>query len=300
MPRFKCKACERRYEWKPELAGKKVKCKCGNPMLVPTNVGPAPAAKEPQAAPPAERRKPNQDDPGSTLDALSALEGDASTVELRTMEPPPRAAKAKKSKPDAESGGPGAAARWARGIKLAIFANAEESIESREQIIATFLIYAIGSFIVGLVFLFFTLHNEADNKRFIEVAQNTTAEITAAPSINRGRKAQKMDPNAWRFRTPVRYEVEGKSYEGEVLLLGDDLPAGLTLPSESINEDAYRAWVGTSIEIMYDPGDPGDSREKANVHKQSYMVWGGYGLAAAFIGVGLWGAVTKWPFGRHD
>jgi hypothetical protein len=32
---FSCAACGKQYRWKPEIAGKKVKCKCGNPLSVP-------------------------------------------------------------------------------------------------------------------------------------------------------------------------------------------------------------------------------------------------------------------------
>ncbi len=33
--KFSCEACARTYSWKPELAGKRVKCKCGQPLSVP-------------------------------------------------------------------------------------------------------------------------------------------------------------------------------------------------------------------------------------------------------------------------
>ena len=34
--RFSCPACNRSFTWKPELAGKKAKCKCGSTLTVPT------------------------------------------------------------------------------------------------------------------------------------------------------------------------------------------------------------------------------------------------------------------------
>src|SRR5437867_3970116 len=40
--RFACEGCKKTYRWKPELAGKKVKCKCGTVMTCP--------AQEPGAA----------------------------------------------------------------------------------------------------------------------------------------------------------------------------------------------------------------------------------------------------------
>ena len=32
---FACESCGKEYRWKPELAGKRVKCKCGGVMTVP-------------------------------------------------------------------------------------------------------------------------------------------------------------------------------------------------------------------------------------------------------------------------
>jgi hypothetical protein len=43
--KFACSQCGKSYKWKPELAGKKVKCKCGNVMQVPAA---DPVAAEPE------------------------------------------------------------------------------------------------------------------------------------------------------------------------------------------------------------------------------------------------------------
>ena len=55
---FECGGCQKVYRWKPELAGKKVKCKCGHAMVVPMPV--------PVEAPPV----PESDDPFA--DALAS------------------------------------------------------------------------------------------------------------------------------------------------------------------------------------------------------------------------------------
>ena len=70
-PKFSCASCGREFRWKPELAGKKAKCKCGAVVAVPTvapGAAPAPAAVEhdpfemagePEpAAPPLQYRSP--------------------------------------------------------------------------------------------------------------------------------------------------------------------------------------------------------------------------------------------------
>jgi hypothetical protein len=43
--KFPCTSCGKTYTWKPELAGKKAKCKCGNVMMVPA-APPAPPEEE--------------------------------------------------------------------------------------------------------------------------------------------------------------------------------------------------------------------------------------------------------------
>lgn len=43
---FLCEGCGRSYRWKPELAGKRVKCKCGQVMTAPELLAPAMAEVE--------------------------------------------------------------------------------------------------------------------------------------------------------------------------------------------------------------------------------------------------------------
>lgn len=51
-PKFACASCGKQYTWKPELAGRKAKCKCGEVMTVPKAVGAnAAAAAKPVARP---------------------------------------------------------------------------------------------------------------------------------------------------------------------------------------------------------------------------------------------------------
>ncbi|MDP9172693.1 MAG: hypothetical protein M3O30_02355 [Planctomycetota bacterium] len=49
IEKFSCKACKRVYAWKKELAGKRMKCRCGQPISVPAAVAspkPAPADED--------------------------------------------------------------------------------------------------------------------------------------------------------------------------------------------------------------------------------------------------------------
>ena len=80
--KFSCQACGKSYKWKPELAGKKVKFKCGAVMLAPqqpgaaklaaVGAGAAKAAAPKAAAPKAPAPAPADDD----LDGLYALAAD--------------------------------------------------------------------------------------------------------------------------------------------------------------------------------------------------------------------------------
>src|SRR5215218_1898245 len=47
LVKFSCRGCGKTYAWKREIAGKRVKCKCGQPLTVPAQ-DPA-AAAEPEA-----------------------------------------------------------------------------------------------------------------------------------------------------------------------------------------------------------------------------------------------------------
>jgi hypothetical protein len=64
-PKFTCAACGKDYRWKPELAGKKAKCKCGAVIAVPSQA-PKVAAPKPAAKP-----KPAEQD--MDFDGLYAL-----------------------------------------------------------------------------------------------------------------------------------------------------------------------------------------------------------------------------------
>ncbi|MEM7314624.1 MAG: hypothetical protein AAF497_15870, partial [Planctomycetota bacterium] len=56
---IQCKACSKRFKVGPKLAGKKVKCPCGQVMLVPASVG-QPAAKATATASPQQAATPKQ------------------------------------------------------------------------------------------------------------------------------------------------------------------------------------------------------------------------------------------------
>jgi hypothetical protein len=93
--RFSCASCGRSFQWKPELAGKRAKCKCGATVEVP-KADPAEALRA--AAPEAAGPEPSVDD------VFAAAE-----MELAAPPPPPATRPATAAAPRA-SAAPAAAA----------------------------------------------------------------------------------------------------------------------------------------------------------------------------------------------
>ena len=98
-PKFKCDSCGERYTWKPQIAGRQAKCKCGAVLTVPeTN-----PLEQVQAEP--EPEVPQFDD----YDV--AAEEEAAAEEAPPLPPPPIPARgSSKSKASASSGSKSAAA----------------------------------------------------------------------------------------------------------------------------------------------------------------------------------------------
>jgi hypothetical protein len=71
QPMFGCTACGRQYAWKDTLAGRKVRCKCGQVMIAPVLAPLAPHAQPGPRAPAALPPKEHEPDPDDLLYALA-------------------------------------------------------------------------------------------------------------------------------------------------------------------------------------------------------------------------------------
>ncbi len=71
--KFSCQACGRSFVWKEQLAGKKVKCKCGSTIAVPASATAPPVAPRIVPPPAPKRVKPAEPE----VDDLYALAADA-------------------------------------------------------------------------------------------------------------------------------------------------------------------------------------------------------------------------------
>jgi hypothetical protein len=166
--KFSCSACGKTYSWKPELAGKRVKCKCGQPISIP--------ASDPAGA----------DDIGD-LGALAALsEGDPMTPGAVAGGPTcpgcgsgvdPSAVlcvncgqnlktgkKLKTSKVAVAAGGGGAADTYAPGYRSYGAVNSEEGMTDKQKKMVIFS--SIGGIAaVVLIIIFVVLPARAVKKR---------------------------------------------------------------------------------------------------------------------------------------
>lgn len=275
MPKFKCAQCERRYEWSEQIAGKKVKCKCGNTLVVPNAKSPAPKA-------------PPQED--LSLDALADLENTNDTYELNTLEQPPAQPRQKKSSQ------PNNGKKWKAAVVDAIDPDNDE-IKSRQQQLVQFWLYTLGMILGGAGLIGFASMNADTHTAFMAVAQPAQATIAEGPTIRHGgRKLQKLNPENWYFDTPVKFEVNGQTIEAEVEILGSALPDGLTFVDGG-SEHAYKAWIGKSVAILYDPNNPTTAKAAKSADAKNWTM--AYAVGGVFIAVGLFFLVTKWPYGRN-
>lgn len=76
---FTCTQCGKQYRWKPELAGKKVKCKCGGVMHVPVDA----STPKPKPAPAPRAPVSKVDDPPEGLAGLYDLASEADNAALQ-------------------------------------------------------------------------------------------------------------------------------------------------------------------------------------------------------------------------
>jgi DNA-directed RNA polymerase subunit RPC12/RpoP len=107
-PRFKCGQCGTRYAWKPEIAGKKVKCQCGTMILVPANLAPAPVPAASAPAPAPAKAAAPAPPAAEENRAMLGLEEDEGEAEPEEAALPTRGGKAAKSS-RARSAAPGGA-----------------------------------------------------------------------------------------------------------------------------------------------------------------------------------------------
>jgi DNA-directed RNA polymerase subunit RPC12/RpoP len=78
--KFQCASCGKQFTWKPEIAGRSAKCKCGAIIAIPKSAPPSPAAAPSVAIP---SQAINDEQPASDNTAETSDHAGAST--LRTI-----------------------------------------------------------------------------------------------------------------------------------------------------------------------------------------------------------------------
>jgi hypothetical protein len=269
---IECPACGRSYRLKPEMAGRRFKCKCGGVIA-------APAPPPPASAPAHEM----------DYDALAGL-GTGTQVDAP---PPPPPAYAPWSKPRRErstSGGGvggGGAGRWFKGGLAAIFSR-DHTPRSREQHIVQYWFWGAGFVIAGLACILVCRYAEQRHAAFMAKAQKTTAMVAKAPAVRKeGRGARALDSNNWYYTFPVVFKVDGQDLRQDIELRGNRLPPNL-------NRDDTTNWVRQELTVYYDPANPSNVKA-ASAAESSNWFWG-YLVGGVFAALGAWGLLTRWPY----
>ena len=89
-PKFNCPGCGKEYKWKPELAGKKGKCKCGSVFVVPAKaVKPVPAPAPVPAPVPVPAPQPELEEDTYDVAAGDVAAGTSAQEDAMVAPPPP-------------------------------------------------------------------------------------------------------------------------------------------------------------------------------------------------------------------
>jgi hypothetical protein len=261
---FSCESCQKSYRWKPELAGKKVRCKCGHTMRVPQTL-----ATE-QAEP--ERDEYDLKDPFSDMASL----GRGTPVDEPVFREPPTVARslqnpAAASAPTAYGTAYTPPARKKAGFDLgAIFAGGLNKN----------LLIGVGTIILAIGLAGFCYWQQTRHDAFMKVAKQTTGTIVSDIEVTKsGRGMKKYNPDNWTFDFEVGYTVDGQSYRSAAELHGNSLPGGW-------DPEASQDWRNRTLAIFYDPSNPNIIEASAEAEGKHW--WWGYIAALVFVGAGGW------------
>jgi len=263
-PSITCPSCKRQYRWKPELAGRHVKCGCGGRVEFPK------AQAAPQAATDPYDLVGIEDDHADSPAAPVALPAPTSPRQSRF------------GSPAAASDQPG----WASAIFAALFSR-NKVPTSQRQAIAQYLIFGLGFVLIGIVALVGCYLLEQRHAAFMARAKEAPGTVMREPTIVKtGKAAAQLNPDNWDFKFPVRYQADGQEYTADLNVRGNQLPAEL-------NRDNPAAWQGVKISLRYDPLDFTHAEASSSAQAASWKV--GYAVGAVFLAIGAWGLVTKRP-----
>lgn len=276
-----CRECGQPYRAKPEMAGKKFRCKCGGVVAMPKGSDVREGLETGVTGGTAGGEDWN-------YDALAGL-GSGGVASEPPPLPPAYAPKMSRPKPTRErssGGGGGGVGRWLSGGFQALISR-NRAPATREQQVVQYWIFGPGFVVAGIVFILFCRHAAQRHEAFMRVAQKTTGRIVHEPTVRKeGRGMRSLDPKNWRFTFPVVYMVDGKEMRQDVEVSGNALPPGFD-PEDSA------AWFRKDLDVYYDPGDPGHVEAAVRAEHNGW-IWG-YVVGAGFAAVGAWGAMTKWP-----
>jgi len=259
-----CPSCKRKFTLKPELAGKRVRCKCGQIISIPK-------AEEVAA-----------EEDATELDAFAALEtqGDVAVA----APPPYKAAKSRRPKEPRVASDD---IPWALAIWRAIVSR--EPAASRRQHLAQFWIFSTFLIGFGIVALGFSYTKDQEHNRFMARAPKTRGVVGHDPTVKQeGRGAGKLNNDNWIYSFPIGFTVEGQNYTKDISVRGDSLP-------NDLSRDDTTHWMGKPVEVYYDTANP-NRAEIASYATGNNWFWG-YIVGGVFLVVGLFASIRSWPYG---
>lgn len=312
---FKCPNCGKGFRWKPEFAGKRVRCKCDTKFAVPIEP-PVPKPAEPEVYEMdmlgGTEDQADQGEPGVfDLDALGGSEDLADGGPIAAMpnsdwmgqaqedRKKMRKSRAANNKASAKQSRRSAIAGWGKFNPVSSFMfaidifgkfEAEPNLTRTDMLVGQLFRCAV--FVaLGITALVISQTSVPAAEQFKENATEAVGTIVSKPDVEKGGKRKLFRPERWDFSFKVFYEVQDTEYTQEVEATGARMPAGF-------DPEASDKWKGQTIELLYDAKAP-DRVKVATAYSSNakpYMIYflaigafivaGFYAFLAARVGMG--------------
>ena len=277
---FACPACGKKFRWKPEFAGKRIRCKCDNKFAVPQ-------------APPSGTVEPEVYD----FDELAAMEDAAEThdagpgLATNWMEDAAEQRKKKRRKPKDKQSGPGGGSEWG---KLHISDTLVFAIDvtgmftkggagwSRIDFLVGYTLRCLILFGAGIAVLAYAYKMKPIDEQFNANATPAAATIASFDEVDKEGARKKFNPERWEFTYTVRIDIDGTEYTNSITSTKAGLPSQLDV-------DKPEQLVGAEVNVLYDAKNPSEIRLPFQKHTNRFVYFATVGWI--LIGVGSINAV---------
>lgn len=271
---FKCPSCAREFRWKPELAGKRIRCKCDNKFAVPQ-------------APPAKIEEPEVYD----LDILAEMEESAETqdvgptLDTNWMQDAAEQRKKKRRKPKDKRGGTGGS-EWGKLHISDVFVFSIDVTGmftkggtgwSRIDYLVGYTLRCLILFGAGIAVMAYAYKMKPIDEQFNANATPAAATIASFDEVDKEGARKKFNPERWEFTYTVRIEVDGTEYTNSITSTQAGLPSQLDV-------DKPEQLVGSEVDVMYDAKNPSEIRLPFQKHTNRFVYFATVGWILVGIG----------------